>query len=324
VSIRPATDHDHDVLRDLWLAMQDELETPPFLREEWQAAWDDIGRHVRDGLAFVSEDDGRVTGFAVGTIPRETPMLLHVTDLYVAPAARRSGLARLLLHEIFGAARGRGATHVGLDVRVHNEPATSLYRQLGFVDEERFMTADLATALGRSDRAERPPSVASTHVQTDDERAVERALGQFLPRLGRSAFTEVTPPRNGWVTVIDELCDRDRSSQRRLGTELSERMGVPVVAFAVEEDAVVRFFLFERGRMVDEYLSVPSYYGGRTKADELSLSANPTLVARLTGADPARVRAVAGVADSPAKLPPARELVREIAAVMNVEARIER
>ena len=101
-------------------------------------------------------------------------------------------------------------------------------------------------------------------------------------------------------------------------------MGVPIVAFALEEEAVVRFLLFERGRMVDEYLSVPTYYGDLNKADELSLSANPTLVARLTGADPASVRAVARTASSPSELPPARELLGEIAEVMKLEARIER
>jgi hypothetical protein len=161
-------------------------------------------------------------------------------------------------------------------------------------------------------------------VQTDDEESVQRALAQFLPRIGRSERTEIAGPANGWLTIVDELCDRDRSAQRRLGTELSDRLGVPVVAFAVEEEAVVRFLLFERGRMVDEYLSVPTYYGDLNRADELSLAANPTLVARLTGADPGRVRAVARVASSPDELPPARELLAEIAAAMGLEARIER
>jgi hypothetical protein len=101
-------------------------------------------------------------------------------------------------------------------------------------------------------------------------------------------------------------------------------MGVPVVALALEEDVVVRFLLFDRGRMIDEYLSVPTYYGDLNKADELSLAANATLVARLTGADPASVRAVARTASSPVELPPARELLGQIAAVMKLEARIER
>jgi hypothetical protein len=97
-----------------------------------------------------------------------------------------------------------------------------------------------------------------------------------------------------------------------------------VVALALEENAVVRFFLLDRGRMVDEYLSVPTYYGDLNKADELSLAANATLVSRLTGADPASVRAVARTATTTAELPPARELLEQIAAVMNLEARIER
>ena len=53
----------------------------------------------------------------------------------------------------------------------------------------------------------------------------------------------------------------------------------------------MRFRLYERGRMVDEYLSVPTYYGALPKGDELALAANPTLVARLTGADRDDVRA---------------------------------
>jgi hypothetical protein len=145
-----------------------------------------------------------------------------------------------------------------------------------------------------------------------------------MPRVGHTEWSEVSGPDNGWITVTDELCDSDRSAQRRLGAELSERMGVPVVALALEEDAVVRFLLFDRGRMVDEYLSVPTYYGDLNKADELSLAANATLVARLTGADAARVRAVARTASSPSELPAARELLLQIAEVMKLDARIER
>ena len=143
MSIRPATEQDQNVLRDLWLAMQDELETPPFLLEEWEHCWADLSRHVRDGLGFVSEDDGRVTGFAFAKIPRETPALVHVTDLYVAPAARRGGVARSLMHTVATTGQERGATHVGLDVRVGNAAATALYRRLGFADHERFMAAEL-------------------------------------------------------------------------------------------------------------------------------------------------------------------------------------
>ncbi len=72
----------------------------------------------------------------------------------------------------------------------------------------------------------------------------------------------------------------------------------------------MRFRLYERGRMVDEYLSVPSFYGDLDRGDELALEANPTLVARLTGADRDEVRRVARTAATPAELPPAGRAVR--------------
>src|SRR5437763_3340277 len=100
---------------------------------------------------------------------------------------------------------------------------------------------------------------------------------------------------------------------------MSDRMGVPVVALALEDDAVVPFLLFDRGRMVDEYLSVPTFYGELSKADELALAANPTLVARLTGADREQVRQVARIASSPAELPPAPELYEQLARVMGLD-----
>ena len=323
-SIRPATEGDEVAVRPLYEAFQDEVGGPAFLRERWEDAWSDIRKHVGDGLGFLSERDGRITGFVFGTVPKEHPDLCRITDLYVVPDARRSGVGRALLRALVEELGRRRVGNVGLDVMLTNDAALTLYKQLGFSPLEYFMVATRDVVAERLTSKTRPPSVGSLHVQSDDENAVERAVSAYLPRIGRSEWTQILPAQHGWVTVVDELCDRDRSAQRRLGGELSERLGVPVVAFAVEEETVVRFLLFERGRMVDEYLSVPTYYGDLNKADELSLAANPTLVARLTGADPARVRAVVRVATSPTELPPPRELLREIAEVMNLEARIER
>ena len=50
----------------------------------------------------------------------------------------------------------------------------------------------------------------------------------------------------------------------------------------------------------------------------IALRANPTLVARLTGADPLRVREVARTAASPSELPPATDLYAQIAELMGV------
>jgi ribosomal protein S18 acetylase RimI-like enzyme len=324
MTIRAATKNDQTLIRELWVEFEAELPGPDYLRETWEDAWSDLSQTVREGVALIAEEDGRAVGFVFCVLGDRGRKTAHVTDIYVRPDARNKGIGRALLAAILEPARGAGLDHVSLEVLIRNSDARRLYERLGFAPMDVFMVAPLDALSERLSTDDRPASVGSLHVQTDDEAGVERAVTQFLPRLGRSAHTEVTSPRSGWVTVVDELCDHNRSAQRRLGAELSERMGVPAVALALEEEAVVRFLLFERGRMVDEYLSIPTYYGELNKADELSLSANPTLAARLTGADPARVREVARIASSPSELPPARELLAQIADVLGLEARIDR
>jgi ribosomal protein S18 acetylase RimI-like enzyme len=324
MTIRRATKSDRALIRELWEEFEAELGGPAYLLETWDEAWSDLAQTVEQGVALIAEDDGRAVGFIFCILGDRGRKTAHVTDVYVRPEARNKGIGRALLAEVVEPAREAGLDHVSLEVLLRNADARRLYERLGFAAVDLFMVAPLGALAEKLGSEERPASFGSLHVQTDDERGVERAVEQFLPRLGRSAHTDVSPARNGWVTVVDELCDHDRSAQRRLGAELSERMGVPVVALALEEEAVVRFLLFERGRMVDEYLSVPTYYGELNKADELSLSANATLASRLTGADPARVRAVARVASTPSELPPARELFQQIADVLGLEARIDR
>ena len=324
MTIRHATSDDHDLLRELWEEFEAELGHEAYQRETWEEAWEDLSVTVEEGVALIAEDDGHPVGFVFCVLGDRGRHTAHVTDIYVRPAARRRGIGQAMLTELIEPAREAGLAHVSLDVLVRNSEARRLYERLGFAPVDMFMVAPLGAFAERVGSTERPASYGSLHVQTDDEAGVQRAVAQFLPRVGRSEWTDVARAADGWVTVTDDLCDRDRSAQRRLGTELSERMGVPVVALALEEDSVVRFLLFERGRMVDEYLSVPTYYGDLNKADELSLAANATLVARLTGADAARVREVARTASSPSELPPARELIEQIADLMKLEARIER
>ena len=118
---------------------------------------------------------------------------------------------------------------------------------------------------------------------------------------------------NGWVRV-EAAAERLRT----LARELSFTTGV-ALSLAVEDGAVVRYVLFDRGSLVDEYASVPEFHGPLPPGDVVALGANATVVARLTGADPQRVRAVARTAPSPRELPPADDLYRQIADVLGVE-----
>jgi hypothetical protein len=163
-------------------------------------------------------------------------------------------------------------------------------------------------------------SFGSIHLQSDDLSAVEQAVRQFVPRLpGGSRGSVVAPPRGGWIAVYDDVCDRNPEMLRRLARELSDRIGAVTLLLGIEREELVRMILFERGRIVDEYLSVPEFYGPLPPGDVIGLAANPTVMSRLTGAEPEAVRRIARTAPSPADLPPARELLAELATVMHVE-----
>ncbi|MDP8911553.1 MAG: GNAT family N-acetyltransferase [Actinomycetota bacterium] len=318
MTTRPASEDDEPILRELWQEFAERVPPAPWGMETWDEVWPDVERHIRRGVAVIAEEDGRPIGFVLAELGEVHKGAARVTDLYVRDDARRRGLAKALLGEVAARARERGLPYVALEVATANREASAVYDRLGFQEWERALAIETEALEQRVRRSEAPPSFGSIHVQSDDEPAVRRAVEHFVPRMGRTDGSEVTPARNGWVTVYDALCDGDRDAQRRLARELSDRLGTVVVALALEQGAVVRFLLFERGRIVDEYLSLPEYYGPLKRADALTLAANPPLVGRLTGAEPAQIRAVMRNASSPAELPPPAEHLAQIGEVLGL------
>lgn len=309
MTIRHGTDDDLETvrrLRELWSA---ESPAPPWADVSWEANQAEVERAIGANALFLAEEDGEPIGFVTAWLEDH---IARIGDLYVAEASRRHGTGRALVDAVIENLRARGATHLFLNA---NLEALDFYERLGFRELSRTFVLPLdVREVGEGS------SFGSIHVQTDDLAAVERAVRQFVPRLpGGSRGSRVTPPHNGWITVYDDVCDRDPAMLRRLATELSDRMGAVTIAIGVEYDEVVRFVLLEAGRVVDEYLSVPEHYGALPPGDAIALAANPRVVARLTGADPAAVRAVARTAPSPDRLPPARELLAEIAATIGLE-----
>ena len=177
----------------------------------------------------------------------------------------------------------------------------------------------VAAARPRPEAAALAPSFGSVHLQTDDQNGVVQLVERLVPRVFRSGATAVSPARNGWVAVYDEVADRDPRRLERLGRELSNAVGFVTFTIGVEDGLAVHYIAFERGRLLDEYLSVPEYRGQLAPGDAIAMRANPTVVARLTGADPAAVRKIARTADSPVDLPPAEELNRDLSAVLGLE-----
>jgi ribosomal protein S18 acetylase RimI-like enzyme len=321
VNIRRASEADLDVIRGHWEAMEEEICGPPWVRETWEEELVDVKRRLQDSAIFLAEDEGRSVGLLGLDFGR--PGIAHVQSVYVRPEARRRGVAAALVAEAAAMSRQHGYDHIELDVLTSNHGALVVYERLGFVEYQRRLAVsldELDVRLGEQPTGE---SSGRVYVQTDDETLVEKAVAQFIPRLGRSEYTEVKPPRNGWIEIEDELTSRDPRALRRLGQELSYRTGGVVLTLGIENGAVVRYVLFDRGSVADEYVSVPEYHGALPPGDVIGLGANPTVVARLTGADPESVRTVARTAKSTEELPPAQELCDQLADLLGVGSEAE-
>jgi ribosomal protein S18 acetylase RimI-like enzyme len=313
VNIRDASRDDVDLLMELVERLESELPQLPYPEDPAEFERGKVERMVDEGVALLAEEDGRASGYALARYGDHGPTTVYVSDLWVDADARGKGVGRELMRRVAEKARERRATHVVLDVDSANTEAISFYERLGFEEGAKIMRAPLES-LVRAHEESRRPSTGAVHVQTDDAGAVERVVAQYLPRLARTASSDVQG-EGTWVSVRIDPFDGD--VLRKLARELSDRFGVTLL-LTLEEEAVVRFVIHDRGRMVDEYLSQPDYYGALPPGDAIALRANPTVVARLTGADPARVRAVARTSDYGGALPPARELYAQIGDLLGV------
>ena len=309
MTIREATAADIPVLEELLAAYQDEFWARPFPPPPLPDSY------LREGRLLVAELDGQVAGMAKAQVRLG---IGHISLVYLRPEARGQGGGTALVRELVAFFRAEGVEHVTLNVDTSNSEALLVWRRLGFTEYRRSFTSALDALESRLAGAE-APSIGSVHVQTDDQGAVEKAVARFGPRVVRSRATVVSAPRNGWIGVYDDAAAAEPERLRRLASELSNITGGVVIALSAERGAVVRLVAFERGQMMDEYVSVPEYYGALPPGDAMALRANPTLLARLTGAEPAAIRAVARTADSPAELPPAEELFDELAEVLGID-----
>jgi ribosomal protein S18 acetylase RimI-like enzyme len=304
--IRAAGTQDLPLVRELWTAFNEEIPDEPWREDDLEEdlAW--LEQAVKEDVVLLADD----SGLAVARRKGEKLGFLEV--VYVKPEARRQGLAAELVRETATRLREAGAEMLELEVLASNAEARAIYERWGLKPVELTLGAPLAELEQRLAPAD-GPTFGFVHVQTDDVEKVRRDTVKFLRG---DPDVEVG---TGWIRVRSDATDAEPERLRALAKELSWTTGGVVLSLGVQRGAVVRYDLFDRGADVDEYLSVPEYYGELPPGDAYALGANATVVARLTGADPKQVREVARTGASPSDLPPARELYEQIAAVMKVQ-----
>lgn len=124
------------MIRPLDAAAPAEREAVQALASEAASPFD-VGAELSRAFAriWVAGVDGRVVGFLLAWDVADE---VHLLDLVVERAARRTGLGFALVEALLAHARERGARLVLLEVRRSNDAAQALYRKAGFVrDGER-------------------------------------------------------------------------------------------------------------------------------------------------------------------------------------------
>lgn len=308
MTIRKATENDIPALEELVAAYLDEHWARPYPPPSLPDAY------LQEGRIVVAEAEGELVGIAKAEL---RDGLGHVSLVYLRPDARGQGGGKDLLRELAGYFHEEGVEHVSLNVELPNDEALAYWRRLGFTDYRRSLLTDLESLQQRLAGGE-APSTGSVHVQTDDQAAVEKAVTRFAPRVARTSATVISAPENGWIGVYDEVASKEPERLRKLASELAYVTGGVVLALGIERGSVVRLVAFERGQMMDEYLSVPEYYGALPPGDAMALRANPTLLARLTGGKAPAIRAAALSASSPAELPPPDEVAAGLAEAIGI------
>ena len=304
--IRAATSDDLPLVRELWQAFNEEIPDEPWREDDLAEDLDWLEQAIREEIVLLADEDG------LAVARRRGERLGFLEVVYVRPKARRNGLAAALVGEVVTRLIDAGAEMLELEVLASNTDARAIYERWGFRPVELILGAPLAQLTQRLAPSE-GPTFGFVHVQTDDVEKVKRDAVKVL-RLEPDVDVE-----GGWIRVRSDATDADPDRLKALAKELSYTTAGVVLSLGVQRGAVVRYDLFERGSDVDEYLSVPEYFGPLPPGDAYALGANATVVGRLTGADPKRVREVARTAASPSELPPAQELYEQIATVMGVK-----
>src|SRR5436190_17693233 len=119
-------------------------------------------------------------------------------------------------------------------------------------------------------------------------------LSALRPLIESRAY--VSPPTGRWITVYDEASDdQDDAIIEEVGTGVSRALKTTVLAFLVHDSDIFRYWLFESGKLIDEFDSDPEYFGRHVDETRLwHLRGKPAALLPLcrTGTTVAQINAV--------------------------------
>ena len=147
-TVRIAGSSDIDQLADLFDQYRQFYECPPDLSASKNWIAENFER--RRSTIFAADDGNQLIGFtqlypALCSVDLVEYFVLY--DLFVAPSARRQGIARALMNAASKWAKAQGAARLDLETARDNYPGQALYRDLGYELDEVFLKFSLD--LGR-------------------------------------------------------------------------------------------------------------------------------------------------------------------------------
>ena len=90
---------------------------------------------LSESTFFVSEIQGGIAGYTIGSVVTKSPKTAWVLRLMVNGNHQRKGIGRRLLVRLIEEFEGLGVEEVLLSVSPKNHSALPLYRSLGFVED---------------------------------------------------------------------------------------------------------------------------------------------------------------------------------------------
>lgn len=153
--IRKASIEDLNTIQELSIKLS-EKEAEEFdstIDPEWNST-EEATEYFRERIteensfAMVAEDDGQVTGYAIGAITeaeeyREDLEIAELETMYILPEYRSQGIGTELMEQFTSWSEEKDANRLRVEATAQNEGTIRFYRENGFEDYALTLEIDL-------------------------------------------------------------------------------------------------------------------------------------------------------------------------------------